>query len=172
MVTSSVFKGTYYEMNVLASDYEFTVQNTVEYGIGTEVSLKVVPDSIHIMRKMRTINCFAGEIDGENSVYFCGGSFEFRGGENFENGEKVAVKVPFDAVEITDDEDDGTIGAFVTQSFYKGTYYQVQLFTDDGEDFFVDSPYEWLLGDRVGIKIDPEKLAVEKDEETEEGAEE
>ncbi len=171
-VTSSVFKGTYYEMNVLASGYEFTVQNTTEYPIGSEVNLKVVPDSIHIMRKMRTINCFSGEIDGENSVYFCGGSFEFTGGEEFSNGDKVTVKVPFDAVEITDDEEDGVIGASVTQSLYKGAYYQVQIFTDGGEDFFVDSPYEWLIGDRVGIKIDPAKLSVEKDEEEEVGEKE
>jgi len=162
VVTSSVFKGTYYEMNVLASDYEFTVQNTSDFAIGSSVSLSVTPDSIHIMRKMRTVNEFIGEIDGENSVWFCDGSFEFVNREGFAKGEKVKVKVPFDAVELTDDEADGVIGANVTQSLYKGTYYQVQVYTDTDEDFYLDNPYEWDLDDRVGIKIDPAKIEVEK----------
>lgn len=167
-VTSSVFKGTYYEMNVLSGDYEFTVQNTSEFYVGEEVVLKIVPDSIHIMRKMRTINSFEGEIEDENTVYFCGGSFEFLNpDEKFEKGDTVIVKIPFDAVEITDDEDDGVIGATITQALYKGSYYQAQVFTDEGEDFYVDTPYEWGIGDRVGIKIDPAKIAVEKAEDSE-----
>ncbi|MBQ7642543.1 MAG: ATP-binding cassette domain-containing protein [Clostridia bacterium] len=168
VVTSSVFKGTYYEMNVQTSSYEFTVQNTVEYPVGQEVTLGVVPDSIHIMRKMRTVNAFAGEVEGEDSVCFCDASLPYAVGESFESGESVVVKVPFDAIEITDDENDGTIGAVVAQSVYKGTYYQVQLVTKSGEDFFADTPYEWNIGDRVGIKIDPAKISVEKDEGAEE----
>ncbi len=168
-VVSSVFKGTYYEMNVLASDYEFTVQNTTDFAIGSAVYLNITPNSIHIMRKMRTVNEFEGEIDGENSVYFCGGSFEFEGGEGFAKGDKVTVKVPFDAVELTDDEEDGVIGANVTQSLYKGTYYQVQVYTDTDEDFYVDDPYEWDLNDRIGIRIDKSKITVEpRTEESEE----
>ncbi|MBO4262851.1 MAG: ABC transporter ATP-binding protein [Clostridia bacterium] len=166
VVTSSVFKGTYYEMNVLASSYEFTVQNTTEFGVGKQVVLSVVPDSIHIMRKMRTINSFEGEIEDEESVWFSGGSFPIKTDETeFEKGDAVVVKVPFDAVEITDDENDGEIGATVQQTVYKGEYYQVQLLADSGEDFFVDTPYEWNIGDRVGIKIIPEKVSLEKAEE-------
>ena len=156
-------------MNVLCGDYEFTVQNTVEFHVGENVVLKVIPDSIHIMRKMRTINSFEGEIEDENVVYFCGGSFEFKSEETFEKGDMVTVKIPFNAVELTDDENDGTIGAKVTQSLYKGAYYQAKVFTDDGNDFFVDTPYEWLIGDRVGIKIDPASIVVERSEPDGEG---
>ena len=164
-VTSSVFKGTYYEMNVMASSYEFTVQNTVNFDIGSKVTLNILPDSIHIMKKMRTVNVFGGEIEDEETVWVAGGSFPCKLDETFEKGDEVIVKVPFDAVEILDDEDDGVIGASVQQIVYKGTYYQVQLFTDGGEDFFVDTPYEWNIGDRVGINILPEKMIIEKVEE-------
>ena len=160
-----MFKGTYYEMNVLASEYEFTVQNTTERKTGEEVELKIVPDSIHIMRKLRTVNEFKGVVSSENTVTFCGGEFEFVNDGTFEKGDEVNVKVPFDGIEITDDENDGIIGANITQALYKGTYYQVQIYSDTDEDFYTDTPYEWDIDDRVGIKIAPEKITLEKVEE-------
>jgi len=71
-------------------------------------------------------------------------------------------------VEITDDESDGVIGANVTQSLYKGTYYQVQVYTDTDEDFYIDTVYEWDIDDRVGLKIDPDKIQLVKKEEEDE----
>ncbi len=62
VVTSSVFKGTYYEMNILASEYEFTVQNTTEYKTGDAVELKIVPDSIHIMRQRKGFDTDSGNL--------------------------------------------------------------------------------------------------------------
>ena len=167
VVTSSVFKGTYYEMNILANDYEFTVQNTTEFAVGEAVSLRIVPNSIHIMKKLRTVNEFVGEVTSENTVWFCEKDFEFINDGTFEKGDKVKVSVPFDGVEITDDESDGIIGANITQTLYKGTYYQVQLYTDTDEDFYTDSPYEWDINDRVGIKIAPEKITLSRVEEEE-----
>ena len=169
VVTSSVFKGTYYEMNILASEYEFTVQNTTERKTGEEVELKIVPDSIHIMRKLRTVNEFEGEVTSENTVSFAGGEFEFINDGTFEKGDEVTVQIPFDGVEITDDEEDGIIGANITQALYKGTYYQVQIYSDTDEDFYTDTPYEWDINDRVGIKIAPEKITLIKETEENEG---
>ena len=54
-------------------------------------------------------------------------------------GTPVRVKVDFDDVEITDDEEDGVIGATVVSSIYKGSYYQCIVRTDDYYDFFVDN---------------------------------
>ncbi|MBO7368885.1 MAG: spermidine/putrescine ABC transporter ATP-binding protein, partial [Clostridia bacterium] len=73
----------------------------------------------------------------------------------------VIVYVPFSAVELTDDEEDGVIGANVTQSLYKGTYYQVQVFTDTDDDFYIDTADEWDMDDRVGVKIDASKVKLE-----------
>ena len=67
-------------------------------------------------------------------------------------------------------EKDGVIGANVTQTLYKGNYNQVQVYTDTDEDFYVDTTDDWDINDRVGIKINPNKLTLEKI--TEEEAEE
>ncbi|MDE7464596.1 MAG: hypothetical protein K2M48_06160, partial [Clostridiales bacterium] len=48
----------------------------------------------------------------------------------------------------------------VTQAFYKGSYYQVQVYTDDDNEFFIDTVDEWDMGDRVGISIKPEDIKV------------
>lgn len=161
-VLTSVFKGTWYEMEVLASGYEFTVQSTTEARPGDKVRLRIDPSGIHIMKKLRTVNEFKGEVTSESTVTFCDGEFEFNNTAALEKGTAVTVKVPFDAVELTDDEEDGVIGANVTQTLYKGTYYQVQVYTDTDEDFYIDTADEWDIDDRVGIKIDPNKITVEE----------
>ena len=48
-VVSTVFKGTYYEMEIMTENYEFTVQSQKEFIVGTKVSLEIDPNSIHIM---------------------------------------------------------------------------------------------------------------------------
>ncbi len=166
-VLQTVFKGTYYEMEVECSGYEFTVQNTKEFLPGQNVRLGIAPDSIHIMKKLRTINEFEGEISDEENVWFCEADFPVASTQGFEKKDKVKVLVPFDAVELTDYEDDGTIGGNVAQTLYKGTYYQVQVYTDTDEDFYVDTSDEWDIGDRVGIKVDPNKIVLQPAEEEE-----
>ena len=167
-ILSSVFKGTYYEMEIEANGYEFTVQSTKERQTGTVIRMGIKPDGIHIMKKLRSVNEFRGEVCSENTVWFCGGEFEFENTENLEKGESVKIEIGFDAVTLTDDEKDGVIGANVTQSLYKGNYYQVQVYTDTDEDFYIDTTDEWDNNDRVGILIDKSKIKVTKAEDEDE----
>lgn len=167
-ILSSVFKGTYYEMEIEANGYEFTVQSTKERQPGTVIRMGIKPDGIHIMKKLRSVNEFRGEVCSENTVWFCGGEFEFENTENLEKGESVKIEIGFDAVTLTDDEKDGVIGANVTQSLYKGNYYQVQVYTDTDEDFYIDTTDEWDNNDRVGILIDKSKIKVTKAEDEDE----
>ena len=53
-VTHNVFIGVYYEMEIMAGGYEWLVQNTVSYPVGTRVSLDVIPENIQIMHKPRS----------------------------------------------------------------------------------------------------------------------
>ena len=157
---SVVFKGTYYEIEVQAGEYEFTVQTQAEFKEGEQVSLTIMPDSIHIMKKLLTINKFIAEVVDEETLWFADGEWDIPT-QGFEKGDEVVVYVPFGAVELTDDEEDGVIGANVAQSLYKGTYYQVQVITDSGEEFYIDTADEWDMDDRVGVKIDATKVTVE-----------
>lgn len=53
-VTHNVFIGVHYEMEIMAKGYEWLVQDTVSYPVGTKVSLDVIPENIQIMSKPHT----------------------------------------------------------------------------------------------------------------------
>ena len=51
VVTSAIFKGVHYEMDVMAGGYEWLVHSTFCYPEGTKVSISVIPFNIQIMNK-------------------------------------------------------------------------------------------------------------------------
>ena len=50
-VVSNVFIGVHYEMCVDAGGFEWLVQNTVSYPVGSRISMDVIPENIQIMHK-------------------------------------------------------------------------------------------------------------------------
>ena len=162
-VVSVIFKGTYYEMEIQCPDYQFTAQSTAAREIGDKVSIYVKPGDIHVMKKEIVINTFEGTIKGSDSAEFCGGVFDIAQQTEFEAGEEVAVKIDFNKVELTDDSDDAPLAGKVTDTLYKGNYYQVQVYIEDADDFFIlNTPVEWDLGDRVGVRVAAEDIIIEK----------
>ncbi len=159
-VLSCVFKGDHYQVTLLANENEFVAHDTAYYEIGQKVGLYIKPFDLHIMRKARIINEIYTEMAAENKVLISGGEFDCVC--NLPAGTPVKVTVDFDDVEIMDDEADGTIGGKIVSSIYKGSYYQCVVRADDNYQFFVDTDDEWLKGDRVGIKIKPDCLIIEK----------
>ena len=51
VVTSLIFKGVHYEMDVLANNFEWLVHSTSMFPVGTKVGIKVKPFDIQIMNK-------------------------------------------------------------------------------------------------------------------------
>ena len=51
VVTSLIFKGVHYEMEVMANNYEWLVHSTDMFPVGTDVSIHVDPFDIQIMKK-------------------------------------------------------------------------------------------------------------------------
>lgn len=161
-VLSCVFKGDHYQVTMLTGENELIAHDTSCYGVGETIGLYIKPFDLHIMHKSRIINEINTEMAAENSVYICGG--EFPCNSTLEAGTPVKVSIDFDDVIITDDEADGIISATVVSSIYKGSYYQCIVRTDTHFDFFVDTDDDWLKGDRVGIKVEPEKIIIEQRE--------
>ncbi len=159
-VLSSVFKGDHYQVTVLANENELIAHDTENYEVDETVGLYIKPSNLHIMHKTRIINEIFTTVTGENKVEICGADFECV--TSLAAGTPVKVSIDFDDVEITDDEEDGIIGATVSTSIYKGSYYQCILRTDDHYNFFADTDDDWLKGDRVGIKVAPEKIIIEE----------
>lgn len=161
-VTSQVFKGTFYEMNVLVDDYEFTVQSTESRDVGETVGISVKPNGLHIMKKMLVSNQFITEMDSDESIDINGVSFNVFNNGSFKQGDKVKASVSLDDIILTDYEEDGIVAGNIVQTVYKGSYFQVQVAADNNCDFWLDSDDEWDIGDRVGILIKPESFILEK----------
>lgn len=166
-VLSCVFKGDHYQVTALTfgdERNEMVIHDNVEVKVGDTVGLYIKPFDFHIMHKERLINELSGRIVRENIVEMCNGEFECA--TDLPADTEVRIKVDFDDVELTDDEVDGTIGATIISAIYKGSYWQYIVRTDEYYDFFVDNDYEWSIGDRVGIKIAPDKILLEQAEES------
>ncbi|MBO4695492.1 MAG: ABC transporter ATP-binding protein [Clostridia bacterium] len=169
-VISCVFKGDHYLITVQAGENELVVHNTQYFEPGSEITLYIKPFDFHIMHKARIINTIETYMISENVVDICGGHFDCN--STLDAGTLVTATVDFDDVEITDDPEDGIIEGTVVSAIYKGSYYQCIVKTDDNYDFFVDTDYEWLKGDRVGINIPQDKIIIEQRYEEENAEEE
>lgn len=166
-VTGVVFKGDHFQITaetIAEERNEILIHcNLNDVKEGDIVGLYVKPFDFHIMHKNRIINEIKTKMIEPNLVEICGG--EFPCNCDLEADTPVKVKIDFDDVIVTDDEEDGIIGGRVITSIYKGSYYQCIIRTDMGYDFFVDTDDDWLKDDRVGITVAPEKIIIEKDEE-------
>ena len=162
-VLTCVFKGDHYQVTALTfgdERNEIVIHDNVQVDTGDIIGLYIKPFDFHIMHKARLINTVHGEMYDNGVVELCEGRFLCN--SSLPEGTKVKVTVDFDDVELTDDEEDGVIGATIISTIYKGSYYQCIVRTDTYYDFFVDSDYEWLIGDRVGINIAPDKMIIEE----------
>lgn len=167
-VQSSVFKGDHFQTAAVYEGNELLVHDNVECKEGEKVGLFIAPNDLHIMRKSRIINEYETEIVKEGVIDIAGGHFEVN--SDLPVGTRVKAVIDFDDVQVFDDEKDGVIGGEVMSSIYKGSYYQCIIRTDDYFDFFIDTDDDWLKGDRVGLNVPKDKIAVVKiDEEIDNG---
>ena len=162
-VISSIFKGVHYEMAVQTGEgYELLVQDYHCFDAGQEVGLLIKPMDIHVMKKERTENRFAGKLIDSTHVEFLGCNFECAEVHDMDPGTTVEVQVDFEAVILEDNEADGHLTGDVKFILYKGNHYHLTVQTDWDEDLFVDTHDVWDDGDRVGITIPADKIRIVK----------
>ncbi|MFI3167166.1 MAG: polyamine ABC transporter ATP-binding protein [Bacillota bacterium] len=178
-VISCIFKGVHYEMGVKTeSTTEYYVQDTKARQIGEQVSIYVDSEDIHIMHKMHLTNTFSGVVSDFCEVEFAGEVFDCNtnqlakgatlsedkrpidasGNEISFKGDKVKVEIDFADVELTDNQEEGTLAGEIKTILFKGNHYHLGVKTEYGDMFYVDTTDVWDDGDRVGIKIHPEKI--------------
>ena len=162
-VRSCIFKGVHYEMYVDTPDgYEIMIQDYNCFEVGSEVGMMIKPADIHVMRKERTENHVEGTIIDSTHVEILGESFECEPLEGYAQGEQVDVAFDFDAVELTDDSEDGISLGTIRFILYKGDRYHLTVRTDDCENVYVDTHDVWVYLDEGGITIAPSALRISK----------
>ena len=64
VVSSIIFKGVHYEIEVKANGFEWLVHTTKLHEVGSQVGIQVIPFNIQIMHKPESSDEEATEIDG------------------------------------------------------------------------------------------------------------
>ena len=178
LLVSKVFKGVHYEYVMMVGKNEVLIQSIQNFEINKKMSIFIKPNDIQIMKKEFTTNEYTGYIDKNNDVVFAEGKFEcditqlVPGSSVDDEGyvvgpdgkiydftdADVKVSVGLKAIEIIDNDEDGTVAGEIVSIIYKGDHYQVIIRTDDDEDFVVDTEWTWNEFDTVSVKIDPSKI--------------
>ena len=70
----------------------------------------------------------------------------------------VKVTVDLKAIDIIDNDEDGTVAGEIVSIIYKGDHYQVIIRTDEDEDFVIDTEYTWNENDLVSLKVKPKDI--------------
>jgi len=155
-VKSCTFKGVHYEMFVdTDTGNELMIQDYDAYPVDSTVRLYIDPDDIQVMKKERTCNTLYGTVKDEETVSLLGTDFPLKSG--FEAGTEVRVEVPFEAVDLLDNLDDGVLDGEVHFILYKGDHYHLTIKTDAGDFLWVDTNDIWDKGDLVGIRLIADK---------------
>jgi spermidine/putrescine transport system ATP-binding protein len=166
-VISAIFKGTFYDITAVVDDgYELSIKSIKPYRTDDKIGLSIEPDGIHIMEKECLVNEIKTVITGKNTVAIAGADIEYDAAANpgFAAGDRVKVLIDFDKIELTDDEEEGQIGANVSSAIYKGTFYQVKVWLSNDTALIVDTPYERNTDDCVGVIIKPNHIKVVKND--------
>ncbi len=160
-ITSSIFKGVHYEMLAVTDNgYEFLIQNYKHFEVGQTIGMSIIPDNIHIMKKERTTNTFTAKVCGKDAIEFLGCEFKKELPVEMQDKEQVIATVPFDKIDLFDNEEEGTFTGDICFILYKGNHYHLTIDTDWGEKIYVDTQDVWDLGDHVAITIPTENIEV------------
>ena len=177
-VTSVIFKGIHYQILVQCGRYEIEVRSTVAPAVGDTVGLSVLPDGIHVMKKVFRVNRFTGVITKKNTVEFGDGEFEcdvtqlYKGshldeegylitakGEKIDlTGVEVNVEVGLHDITMSDDPDEGGARGHIISLIYKSEYYRYIVRTENEEDYVLACEDLWNENDHVSLVIPKDKI--------------
>ena len=158
-ITSCIFKGVHYEMWATTDNgHELLIQNYKHFAVGDTVGMNVTPDNIHIMRKERTANVLEAKITGSDIIELLGCEMRCQVPAELRGKSTAMATVPFDKIELFDNEEEGTFTGDISFILFKGDHYHLTVDTDWGEKIYVDTHDVWDLGDHVAITIKEAKL--------------
>lgn len=189
IIDTKIFKGMNYQYTIMIGKNELLVKSINNYDVGTTVSMNILPDGIHIMKKDYTINTYTDSwINKNNQVMIDDTPFNCDitqllpgstlneegylvskdGNHKYDlNDADVVAEVALDKIDVVDDieSDEAQIVGEVVDSLYVGDHYRYIVRTENEEDFVFVSQYAYNLNDKIGLKIKAEdiKLRLKKE---------
>lgn len=178
-VVSNIFKGIHYEITLESGENEIIAKSTKSAKVGETVGVYIEPDGIHVIPAEKVLNHFTGVITKHHTVAFADGEFACDVTQLYEGsvhdgkhlfskeGERihltnipVAIDLPLEHLEMSDNlEEGGTIGEVVS-FVYVGDHYRFVVRTESGVDFTIVDEDLWNEHDKVSIVIPPEYITL------------
>lgn len=178
IVDSAIFKGMHYEIIVQSGDNEIVIQSTKSAKEGDTIGMCIEPDGIHVILAETNHNIFEGELTKNYTVRFADGEYACdvtklyegsvinengvlvneNGDEIYTDGVKVNVKVPVNAVTMSDDTEVEGICGHIVSLIYKGDHYHYIVRTKNDEDIHLHDEYLWNENDYVSLKIPKDRI--------------
>lgn len=155
VVTSVVFKGVHFEMNVKCNGLDWTIHSTKGHIVGETVGIRFEPDDIHIMNKMfkDATNFLEGEVIEENTVTFLGISFK-RENLPFSIGDKVRLEISPDNIKVVS-LDHGDLKVYLESLIYKGAYNEMIVYSMEHDtELILHSMLDEQVTTDIGIQFD------------------
>ena len=138
------------------------------------------PDGIHVILAETNHNVFDGELTRNYTVRFADGEYECDvtklyagsainadgilvdadGNEIYTDGVNVRVKIPVDAVSMSDDTEGEGICGHIVSLIYKGDHYHYIVRTRTEEDIHLHDEYLWNENDYVRVLIPKESIGL------------
>lgn len=163
VVTSVVFKGVHYEMNVKCNDLDWMIHSTKCKNVDDEVGLSFGPDDIHIMSKLfkGENNYIKGTVTDTDTIEFLETSFTRENISeklSLEVGNEVMLTIdPDDITVVSEDLADLTV--YLESLIYKGAYNEMIVYTQDTE-IMLHSQNDEQVATNIGIKFNFDKIEI------------
>ena len=145
------------------SDTIVVMKDGVIQQIGTPTDIYNEPKNSFVADFIGESNIFSGTVTDSLKVRFAGTVFECV--DKFPKNEKVDVVVRPEDVTITAEEK-GQISGKVISSIFKGVHYEMTVLVGKTE-IVIQSTIEKKVGEKVGIRINPEDIHIMKKDFTE-----
>lgn len=181
-IKDKIFKGIFYEYIVLVGKMEIQAKDTRDLKIGSIVAIKIKSENIQIMKKEHEINVYYNAYINKNNKLVIGEGDEFdcditqvlKNSFVDENGlltfgkakydledADVTARIKLKDIEISDKISENKIIGSVISSIWKGDCYQILFKSNNDNDYIIDSPYSWDIGDLVSIIVKKENIKFE-----------
>ncbi|MEG1996073.1 MAG: TOBE domain-containing protein, partial [Oscillospiraceae bacterium] len=160
-VTSVVFKGVHYEMNINCDGLDWVVHSTKCKNVGEEVGLSFTDEDIHIMNKLfkGNTNKVSATVIDEDTIEFLGVSF-VRKSHGFTNNVMLTISPKIITV-VSQDLADITV--YLESLIYKGAFNELIVFVYSANmELMVHSQSDEQLATDIGIKFDFDKIEIEQ----------
>ena len=166
VVEDVIFKGVHFEMSVRCHNCQWLIHSTVAQKVGDEIGMRVDPFNIHIMDKMflapdNTIITEVYYSDKENNTT----TFRLEGNEvtipdtYYEEGEKIEIVLPPDAVYIAADGVGVLDEVYIESVIWKGEHNEIILESDERK-WIMQSDIDEQVATYVSLGFDFKKASV------------